>query len=62
MILDMVMPDMGGEETFDALLSSGYSIEGRPSDLLAQGCNGFIQKLFTMRELSSKIRQVLKKE
>jgi len=68
-ILDMVMPDMGGRETFAALreispdikvlLASGYSIDGEASEIMAQGCNGFIQKPFSMKKLSSKIREVL---
>ena len=53
-ILDMIMPDMGGEETYDrlknidegvtVLLSSGYSINGEAKKILSRGCNGFIQK------------------
>jgi CheY-like chemotaxis protein len=68
-ILDMIMPDLGGRDTFAALcrsesnvnvlLSSGYSIDGQAAEILAQGCRGFIQKPFTMAELSKKIRQVL---
>lgn len=68
-ILDMIMPDMGGGEAYDrmkevdpnvkVLLSSGYSIEGQASDILARGCNGFIQKPFSVKRLSHTIRQVL---
>jgi len=68
-ILDMIMPDMGGGETYDrmkevnphvkVLLSSGYSIEGQASDILARGCNGFIQKPFSVKQLSHTIRRVL---
>ncbi len=68
-ILDMIMPDMGGGETYDkikeihpevkVLLSSGYSIEGQASEILARGCNGFIQKPFSAKQLSQTIRQVL---
>lgn len=68
-ILDMIMPDLGGRETFAALrcseptvkvlLSSGYSIDGQAEEILAQGCKGFIQKPFTRAELSKKVRQVL---
>ncbi len=68
-ILDMVMPEMGGDEVFHALravnpevrviLSSGYSIDGKASDLLAQGCRGFIQKPFSLAALSQKLREVL---
>ena len=70
-ILDMVMPDMGGGEAYSklkeinpnitVLLSSGYSIEGRATEILKRGCDSFIQKPFRMRELSRKIREVLEK-
>ena len=68
-ILDMVMPEMGGGETYDrlkvinpeikVLLSTGYSMDGQATDILKRGCNGFIQKPFNMEELSQKIRSVL---
>ena len=68
-ILDMIMPVMGGGETYDrmkeispdikVLLSSGYSIDGQATEILERGCNGFIQKPFTMKELSQNIREVL---
>ena len=68
-ILDMVMPGMGGGQTYDALkkinpavkvlLASGYSISGEASRILARGCNAFIQKPFNIRQLSEKIRSVL---
>lgn len=68
-ILDMIMPDMNGEATYDrikelipevkVLLSSGYSIIGQAKHMLERGCNGFIQKPFNMRHLSQKIREVL---
>jgi two-component system cell cycle sensor histidine kinase/response regulator CckA len=68
-ILDMIMPDMNGEETYDrikkimpevkVLLSSGYSIIGQAKHMLERGCNGFIQKPFNMKRLSHKVREVL---
>jgi len=71
-VLDMIMPEMGGEETYDALkeidptvkvlLSSGYSIDGKAKDILEKGCDGFIQKPFTVEELSKKIREILDKK
>ena len=69
LILDMVMPDMGGGEVYDqikridpkvkVLLSSGYSIDGQATEILNRGCEGFIQKPFSMEDLSKKIREVL---
>ena len=71
-ILDMIMPDMGGGETYDrlkeltpdikVLLSSGYSINEKASEILERGCNGFIQKPFDLRDLSGKIREILGKD
>jgi len=68
-ILDMIMPDMGGGKTYDelkkinpdikVLLSSGYSISGEASEILERGCNDFIQKPFNMKQLSEKMRHIL---
>ncbi len=68
-ILDMVMPGMNSKEVFKrlrtldpkakVLLSSGYSIKGQASDIMDQGCNGFLQKPFTLEILSGKIREIL---
>ncbi len=70
-ILDMIMPDMGGSEVYDkikaidpevkVLLSSGYSVEGQATEILKRGCNSFIQKPFNIKSLSGKIREVLNK-
>jgi two-component system, cell cycle sensor histidine kinase and response regulator CckA len=70
-ILDMIMPDIGGGEVYDrikeidpqvkVLLSSGYSIDGQATAILERGCNSFIQKPFNMAVLSNKIREVLNK-
>ncbi len=71
-ILDMIMPEIGGGETFDriqqiapgikVLLSSGYSINGQAIEILRRGCDGFIQKPFGLNDLSEKIREVLGKQ
>lgn len=68
-ILDMVMPEMGGGEVYDrmkeinsnvkVLLSSGYSVDGQAKEILDRGCDGFIQKPFNMRELSGKLSKLL---
>ena len=70
-ILDMVMPDMSGGEVYDrikridsnvkVLLSSGYSIDGQATEILKRGCEGFIQKPYSMEDFSKKIREVLNK-
>ena len=68
-VLDMIMPRMGGGETYDqikkikpgvkVLLSSGYSINGQASEILKRGCNGFIQKPFNLQNLSQNLRAIL---
>ena len=69
-ILDMVMPDIGGGEVFDelkkinpgvkVLLSSGYSLNGQASRIIDRGCDGFIQKPFTLHDISRQLRAILK--
>jgi PAS domain S-box-containing protein len=71
-ILDMVMPTMGGGEAYDrmkeinpdvkVLLSSGFSIDGEATEILARGCDGFIQKPFRMSELAEKIGGIFDKK
>ncbi len=68
-IMDMIMPGMGGGETFDrlkeinpevkVLLSSGYSINGQATKIIRRGCDGFIQKPFNMNQLAEKIQKIL---
>ncbi len=68
-ILDMIMPEMGGGETFDRLreinpdvkviLSSGYSLDGQAIKIMERGCYAFIQKPYTVLSLSQKVREVL---
>ena len=72
LVLDMIMPEMSGGETYDrlkeinsnikVLLSSGYSINGQATEILDRGCSGFIQKPFNMGNLSVKMREILDKE
>jgi len=71
-VLDMIMPGMGGGDTYDrlkelnpdikVLLSSGYSINGQATKILERGCDGFIQKPFNVMGLSQKIRGILDKK
>jgi signal transduction histidine kinase/CheY-like chemotaxis protein len=68
-ILDMIMPVMGGKETFMemkrinpdiiALLASGYSLNGEAQSILDIGVRGFIQKPFTIDELRQKISALI---
>ena len=68
-ILDMVMPEMDGRETFRQLkkldpgvkviLSSGYSLEDMAEEMLSMGCESFVQKPFDEHQISRKIRELL---
>jgi len=70
-ILDMVMPGMDGGKTFDrireicpempVMLSSGYAMSSQAEQIMSRGCDGFIQKPFSIYELSQKVRQILDK-
>jgi PAS domain S-box-containing protein len=69
-ILDIIMPGMGGEEAFHRLreidpsvrilLSSGYALEGKPHRLLSAGANGFLQKPYRVGTLAAALRRVLR--
>ena len=68
-ILDMIMPGVGGGKTCDTikginpsikiLLSSGYSLENQATEIRGSTWDGFIQKPFKMNRLSQKIREIL---
>lgn len=68
-ILDMVMPGLGGAEVFDLLrdidskirviLSSGHPLNDDIQKLLDRGRCGFIQKPFDLAELSARIREMI---
>ena len=70
-ILDMIMPGMDGGKVFDrireikpdmpVILSSGYSLNGQANEIMQRGCNGFMQKPFTVSEISQKVRKVINK-
>jgi CheY-like chemotaxis protein len=68
-IIDMVMPDLNGRDTYLAMreinpkirsiLSSGYSIDNPAQEALNEGVVSFIQKPFNMDELSEKVAEAL---
>jgi two-component system, cell cycle sensor histidine kinase and response regulator CckA len=68
-ILDVMMPGIGGRETYrqikavnpqvKVLLSSGYSTDGEVGEILKQGVSGFVQKPYREEELAAKVREVL---
>lgn len=70
-ILDMIMPGMGGGKVFDALrtinpavkviLASGYSKDGEARQILDRGCSGFVQKPFRIASIAGMIREAIGK-
>jgi PAS domain S-box-containing protein len=68
-ILDMIMPEISGSLVYDRLreikpvvtvmLSSGYSMDSRAREMLDRGCDGFIQKPYTIEQLAEKIKQIM---
>ncbi len=68
-LLDMVMPEMDGGETFvalrkinagiQALLFSGYSMDGTARLMNEAGVVGFFQKPYDIMEVANKIAEIL---
>jgi len=68
-ILDMIMPKMGGKEACEHLLQrdsglkvlfcSGFHCEGTEDELLELGASGFIQKPYSRNELSRAVAEAL---
>jgi two-component system, cell cycle sensor histidine kinase and response regulator CckA len=71
-ILDMIMPGMSGRTTFDhikslngdvkVLLSTGHCLNGEAEKMLKCSCEGFIQKPFSLEQLSEKINGVFRRQ
>ncbi len=69
-ILDLVMPGLGGRETYQkikqindnakVLLSSGNGLEGEAQQIMESGAQGFIQKPYRLEALSRKVAEILK--
>jgi two-component system cell cycle sensor histidine kinase/response regulator CckA len=70
-LLDLQMPDMDGEETFQklraldasvrVLLCSGFSLEQKAERLLEAGANGYLAKPFEVDTLSLKLTRALRR-
>ncbi len=68
-LLDVIMPGLSGHQLFERLraidakprilLVSGFSEMGEAEELLKRGCRGFLQKPFSLEQLSTKVHQVL---
>jgi PAS domain S-box-containing protein len=70
--LDIVLPDMGGEEVYSLLMEarpdmkvivcSGYANDGLIQRLLDEGVQAFIQKPFTVATVSEKLEEILQRQ
>ncbi len=68
-LLDMIMPEAGGHQTFhrlreidpdvNVLLSSGYVSEEEVHDLLESGARGFMAKPHRVSRMAREIRRIL---
>jgi CheY-like chemotaxis protein len=68
-IIDMVMPGMNGAQCHarireikpdvKTVLCSGYSMNQSVQRIMDQGCNYFLEKPFTLSQVSEVIRQLL---
>ena len=68
-LLDMVMPSMGGKECFSRLkaldptvkilIITGYTTNGSFHDFLEQGAIGVLEKPFNLRTLTRTVREVI---
>jgi two-component system, cell cycle sensor histidine kinase and response regulator CckA len=65
------MPGLSGREAYDLLkainpdvkilLISGYGLNQQVSEIMTQGCNGFLAKPFGISALAEKLHEVLDK-
>ncbi|MEW6352278.1 MAG: PAS domain S-box protein [Thermodesulfobacteriota bacterium] len=68
-ILDLIMPEMGGRECLEMLLSldhdvrvviaSGYSADGSAKDTLSAGARGFLRKPYEVRQVLDVVRAAI---
>ncbi len=68
-ILDIIMPVLSGKETLEMLktmnptikivISSGYSQDDQAAELMEMGVSAYIQKPYSIRELSKVVQEIL---
>ena len=66
-ILDMKLPDTSGEKVYPlirearpdmkVIICSGYALDESIQETLAKGAHGFIQKPFTFKTLTEKVKE-----
>jgi CheY-like chemotaxis protein len=67
-ILDLIMPEMGGKQCLQSLLelnpstkviiASGYSVDGTTAETLSSGARGGVNKPYDVRQLLGFVREV----
>jgi CheY-like chemotaxis protein len=70
-LLDMLMPRMGGHDCFVELrriapdikvvISTGYSLEGDPTKMLKEGAVAFLQKPYSIDDLDNLLQGIMRK-
>jgi PAS domain S-box-containing protein len=70
-IVDMVMPNLGGRECFlqikamnpgvRAVLSTGFSMDGAVQEIMKEGINGFIQKPYRLEQLDRVVAKAMER-
>jgi two-component system cell cycle sensor histidine kinase/response regulator CckA len=70
-VLDMIMPDLGGLETLKrlkeanpsvaVLVITGYSADGLANDLAANGADGFLEKPLDLKLFAEKVKALIEK-
>ncbi len=68
-ILDMMMPVMGGRDCFRALmamdpevkvlLSTGSALEGQAQEIITEGVLGFVQKPYRLEDLGKQVQEIV---
>jgi DNA-binding NtrC family response regulator len=71
-VLDILMPDMGGHEAFrlireidpaaQVIVSSGHDQERGANDLIREGAAAFVQKPYRITEFVTKVGEVIEKD
>jgi two-component system cell cycle sensor histidine kinase/response regulator CckA len=68
-ILDLIMPEMGGKQCLEELLridskvrvliASGFAANGQTKEAIEKGARGFVGKPYNMRQMLQAVREVL---
>ena len=72
MILDLIMPEMGGKQCLEellridpqvkALIASGFAADEQTKEAIETGARGFVGKPYNMKEVLQVVRALLDSE